>query len=109
MKIPELVIAKESKNTYYIYLFYLEEEWWAFGYSAYYLNIMYPVLEASNESFPEYEESIPCIRVPESYLVKLSGFYHTLISDTYIQISVPPTAYCYRKAYDEWCRKLIVN
>lgn len=50
MEIPELAIDKESQNLYYIYLFYVEDKWCAFGYSAYYLSIMYPVLEAGNET-----------------------------------------------------------
>ena len=36
MEIPNLAIDKESQNLYYIYLFYVEAKWWAFGYSAYY-------------------------------------------------------------------------
>lgn len=50
MEIPNLAIDKESQNLYYIYLFYVEDKWCAFGYSAYYLSIMYPVLEAANET-----------------------------------------------------------
>lgn len=107
MKIPELVIDKESCNMYYIYLFCIEEKWWAFGYSAYYLSIMYPELEVVEEISPEHEGYIPCVHVPESHLVKLSDFYDTLISDEYIQISVPPTTYCRRKAYNQWREKLM--
>lgn len=106
MEIPELVMDKERKNLYHIYLFYMNDTFWAFGYSAYYLSIIYPVLEATKEALEDHGEYIPCVHVPESYLLKLSDFYNTLVSDTYIQISAPPTAYCYRKAYDEWCGKL---
>lgn len=109
MEIPGLAIDKECKNQYYIYLFYIEEKWWAFGYSAYYLSIMYPVLEATNETNPEYEEDIPCVHVPDNFLVNLTDFYSTLVSDAYIQVEAPPTAYCYRKEYAEWCMSLTVN
>lgn len=109
MKIPKLAIDKESQNLYYIYLFYVEEEWWAFGYSAYYLNIIYPVLVPINKIDPEHEGGIPCVHVPDSFLVRLSEFYGTLVSDNYIQVEAPPTAYCYRPGYDEWYEKLTVN
>lgn len=108
MEIPKLAIDKESKNLYHIYLFYVEGEWCAFGYSAYYLNILYPILEAAEEVSPMHKVGVPCVRVPESYLTRLSDFYNTLVSDTHIQISAPPTAYCYRNEYDEWCKKLAV-
>lgn len=109
MEIPELVIEKERKNLYYIYLFYVEDKWWAFGYSAYYLSIIYPVLEAINETSPAYEGDIPCIHVPENFMVRLSEFYSTLVSDEYIQVEAPPTAFCYRNSYGEWSEKLSVN
>lgn len=109
MEIPNLAIDKESQNLYYIYLFYVEAKWWAFGYSAYYLNIIYPVLVATNKTGPEHEGGIPCVHVPDSFLVRLSEFYSTLVSDKYIQVEAPPTAYCYRPGYDEWYEKLTVN
>lgn len=109
MEIPKLAIDKESQNLYYIYLFYVEDKWWAFGYSAYYLSIMYPALEVIEEIFPEYGEGIPYVEVPELYVLRLSDFYNTLVSDECIQISAPPTAYCYRNSYNEWYGKLAVN
>lgn len=109
MEIPELAIDKECKNLYNIYLFYIEEKWWAFGRSAYYLSIIYPDLERSKVIFEYYAEALPCICVPYSYLLNLSDFYNTVVSDAYIQISIPPNAYHYRNEYDEWCGKLIVN
>lgn len=109
MEIPKLAIDKESKNLYHIYLFYVEDKWWAFGYSAYYLSIMYPVLGVIEETVSEYEGRIPCVHLPEQYLLRLSDFYNTLVSDECIQVSAPPTAYCYRKEYDEWCGTLSVN
>ena len=109
MKIPELVIDKECKNLYFIYLFYIENKWWAFGYSAYYLNIINPLLETAKVTCKGHGNYMPCIRVPEDYLPTLSDCYNTLVSDTYIQISAPPTAYCYRNAYDEWCGKILVD
>lgn len=108
MEIPKLAIDKESKNLYHIYLFYVEEKWWAFGYSAYYMSIIYPELEAMEGLFTDSEEGMPCIHVPDRYLTKLSDCYNTLVSDTHIQISAPPTAYCYRNEYDEWCKTLTV-
>lgn len=59
MEIPELAIEKERENLYYIYLFYVEDNWWAFGYSAYYLSIMYPVLETDNEACLLEDGNIP--------------------------------------------------
>ena len=56
MEIPELAIDKECKNLHNIYLFYVEDKWWAFGYSAYYLSIMYPVLDVIGRTLPEYGE-----------------------------------------------------
>lgn len=109
MEIPELVMDKERGNQYHIYLFYMEDRFWAFGYSAYYLSIIYPVLEPAKETLEEHVEYMPCVHVPESYLLKLSDFYNTLVSDTYIQISAPSAAYRYRKAYRAWCEKLTVN
>lgn len=108
MEIPELALDKECKNLYYIYLFYVEEKWWAFGHSAYYLSIMYPVLEAATVS-PEHGECTPYVHVSNDFLVRLSEFYSTLVSDTYIQVEAPPTAYCYRSSYGEWYEKLTVN
>lgn len=110
MEIPVLAINKELNNLYHIYLFYVEERWWAFGYSAYYLSIMYPELEAYTKSPSEaHGKRMPFLPVPETCLLSLSDYYDTLVSDTHIQVSAPPTAYCYRNGYDEWCGKLIVN
>ncbi len=36
-------------------------------------------------------------------------YYNTLVSDTHIQVSVPPTVYSYRNGYDKWCTKLFVD
>lgn len=109
MEIPKIAIDKEEKNVYHIYLFYVEAKWWAFGYSAYYMSIIYPELKATEGWSAEPEESMPCVYVPDSYLLKLSDCYNTLVSDKHVQISAPPTAYCYRKAYNEWCETLIVT
>lgn len=109
MEIPKLAIDKESQNLYYIYLFYVEDKWWAFGYSAYYLNIIYPVLVATNKTNPEHERGMPCVHVPENFLGRLSEFYSTLVSDKYVQVEAPPTAYCYRKEYDGWREALTLN
>ncbi len=109
MEIPELAIDKECKNLHNIYLFYVEDKWWAFGYSAYYLSIMYPVLDVIGRTLPEYGECVPCVHVPDNFLAILSDFYNTLVSDNYIQVEAPPTTYCYRKEYNEWCMSLTVN
>lgn len=108
MEIPKLAIDKEGKNLYHIYLFYVEEKWWAFEYSAYYLSIMYPALEVTEEIFPD-GVGIPYVQVPELYLLSLSDIYYTLVSDKFIQVSAPPTVYCCRSDYDEWFEKLTVN
>lgn len=109
MEIPKIAIDKEGKSLYYIYLFYVEDKWWAFGYSAYYLSIMYPALEAANATTGEHGACIPCVHVPESFPVRLSECYSTLVSDEYIQVEAPPTAYCYRSGYNEWSELLTVN
>lgn len=110
MEIPVLAKTIELDNLYHIYLFYVEERWWAFGCSAYYMSILYPELEPVFEDSPqEHAECIPFLLVSERYLLKLSDFYDTLVSDAYIQISVPPTAYSYRDGYEEWCGKLSTN
>lgn len=109
MEVPKLAVDIERRNLYYIYLFHVEGRWWTFGYSAYYLSMMYPTLEAIEETSPEYEEGIPCVHLPDSYLLQLSEFYDTLVSDTYVQISAPPTVYSYRKEYNEWCETLAAN
>lgn len=109
MQVAKLAIDKECRNLYYIYLFYVEGSWWAFGCSAFYMSIMYPTLEATEATSPQNEEGIPCVLVPDSYLAQLSELYDTLVSDAHIQISAPPTAYCYRGAYDEWCEMLAAN
>jgi len=109
MEIPKLAVEKERENLYYVYLFYVEDNWWAFGYSAYNLSIMYPVLETDNETCLLDEVNMPCVHVPENFLTRLSDSYNTLASDNYIRVEAPPTAYCYRKEYDEWCMSLTVN
>lgn len=110
MEIPVLALNKECQNLYYIYLFYFDDKWWAFGYSAYYLSIMYPELDAFSESFSlDDGDCLPFLPVPETCLLNLSTYYNTLVSDTYIQVSAPPTVYCYRKEYDLWCEQLTVN
>lgn len=109
MEIPVLAKTMELDNLYHIYLFYVTDKWCAFGYSAYYLNIMYPVLEANAENSLEYEECMPYVHVPDSFLIRLSEFYSTLVSDNYMQVEAPPTAYCYRSSYGEWYEKLTLN
>lgn len=108
MEIPKLAIDKESKNRYHIYLFYVAGKWWAFGYSAYYVNLMYPELEATAAS-SEHETCIPYVHVTDSFLLRLSAFYNTLVGDEYIQVETPPAVYCLRDKYDEWHEKLTVN
>lgn len=109
MEIPELIMDKEHKNQYHIYLFYMEGKFWAFGYSAYYLSIIYPVLKVAKETLEEHGEYMPCMHVSEPYLLELSDLYNTLVSDTYIQISAPPVAYGCREGYGEWCMTLPTN
>lgn len=108
MEIPALVFDKECKNLYYIYLFFIEEKWWCFGHSAHYLNMIYPKLEVVEVKSEDTDESIPCVCVSEYCLMNLSDYYDTLASDAYIQVSAPPTVYCYRKEYDNWCEQLTV-
>lgn len=108
MEIPELVFDKEGKNLYHIYLFLIEDnKWWSFGHSAHYLSIMYPELEGIAANCEGTDESIPCVCVPEHCLMNLSDCYDTLASDAYIQVSAPPTVYCYRKEYGNWSEQLL--
>lgn len=109
MEIPKIALDKEGKNLNHIYLFYVEDKWWAFGYSAYYVSIMYPALEATHETAEEHEACIPCVHVPDNFLIRLSDCCRTLVSDNYIQVDAPPTARCYRTGYNEWYEKLTVN
>lgn len=112
MEIPKKAAVQERRNLYYIYLFCVEEGWWSFGYSAYYLSLMYPELKPIVErTSPERggDGEMPRVQVPDSYLLTVSAFHDILVSDAHIQISAPPTAYCYRYAYDEWHRKLIAD
>ena len=110
MEIPVLARTMEPDNLYHIYLFYVSDRWYAFGYSAYYLSIMYPELDASGESFSLGDGGcLPFLPVSETCLLRLSDYYTTLVSDAYIQVSAPPTAYSRRKSYDRWCSKLIAN
>lgn len=108
MRIPELVFDKEGKNLYHIYLFFIEENWWCFGHSAHYLSMIYPQLEGVEANGENVAESIPCVYVPERYLVNLTDRYDTLVSDTCLQVSPPPAVYSYRKEYDNWCTQLTV-
>lgn len=108
MRIPELVFDKEGKNLYHIYLFFIEEKWWCFGHSAHYLSMIYPQLEGVEANGENVAESIPCVYVPECYLVNLTDHYDTLVSDTCLQVSPPPAVYSYRKEYDNWCAQLTV-
>lgn len=110
MEIPELAMYREKKNRYHIYLFYIDGHWRAFGYSAYYLSILCPVLRVTKETSPDIGEDMPCIHVPESYLAALSEYNDTLVSDDCVRIEAPPTVYCYRKDYGDWCESLnIIN
>lgn len=109
MEIPSLVFDKECKNLYYIYLFFIEEKWWCFGHSAHYLSVMYPELEGFEVNAGDSDEFIPCVCVSGSCLLNLSDCYDMLVTDTCIQVSAPPVAYCYRKEYDAWCEQLTVN
>lgn len=102
MKVPALALSKECKNLHHIYLFYVEGKWCSFGYSAYYLSLIYPELEGSEVPSEDYARFLPCVYVPDSYLPALSDSYNALVSDAYIEVSAPPTAYCYRKDYDRW-------
>lgn len=106
MEIPESAIVQERRNLYYIYLYYVEEQWWAFEYSAYYLTLMYPALKVVEHfSSAKGTGETPCVQLPDSYLLKISALHDVLVSDSYMQISAPPTAYCYRFAYDDWREK----
>lgn len=109
MEIPELAIDKECENLYHIYLFYIEEKWWCFGHSAHYLSMIYPKLETVDAKSKVSAESIPCVCVPDSYLLNLFDCYDTLVSDTCIQVSPPPAVYCYWKEYDMWREQLTVD
>lgn len=107
MEIPSLTLSKELDNLYHVYLFYIEDGWFAFGFSAYYMGILYPELKAFTVDCSQ--GCIPFLPVPDVYLLELSDCYDTLVSDAYVQVSVPPTAYGYRQGYDEWCMKLPTN
>lgn len=109
MDIPELSIKREQKNAFHIYLYYLEDSWWAFGYSAFYLSMIHTELIATRELAPEGEQYIPCMPVSDTCLLELSETCNTLAFDAFIQIDAPPTTYCYRENYDRWCEKLAIN
>lgn len=109
MNIPELALEKEHKNMYHIFLFHTEEGWCAFGYSAFYLNMIHTELKATKELESEHGQYIPCIAVSELCLMELTEVHHTLVYDDWIQIDVPPTTYCYNDNYDKWCNGLHAN
>lgn len=67
MEIPNLAIDKESQNLYYIYLFYVEDKWWAFGYSAYYLSIIYPVLVPPTKPILSMKEAYRACMCPTAF------------------------------------------
>lgn len=108
MEIPVLAKTKELDNQHHIYLFYLGDRWYAFGYSAYYLSIMYPKLDVFSKSFfLDDGDYLPFFPVPETCLLDLSDNFNTLVSDAYIQVCAPPAVYSQRYGYDEWYGKLI--
>ena len=110
MEIPVLAKTMELDNLYHIYLLYVDDRWCAFGCSAYYLSIMYPELDDFAEAFFTSDgDCLPFLPVTEPCLLNLSDYYNTLVSDTHIQVSVPPTVYSYRNGYDKWCTKLFVD
>ena len=109
MEVPKLAIDKESTNWYYIYLFYVAGKWWAFGHSAYYLHIMYPELEVAATASPGHDACMPYVHLTDSFLLRLSAFYSTLVGDEYIQVETPPAVSCFRNNYDGWQEKLSVN
>ena len=75
-----------------------------------YLSIMYPELDDFAEAFFTSDgDCLPFLPVTEPCLLNLSDYYNTLVSDTHIQVSVPPTVYSYRNGYDKWCTKLFVD
>lgn len=108
MELPELALKKEHGNTHHIYLYYMEERWWTFGYSAFYLNMIHKELKAGTTKVtePGYDGYIPCMPVQDSCLLKLTEIHDTLVYDTCIQVDVPPTIYCYRNDYEKWCKEL---
>ena len=71
-----------------------------------YSSMMMGLAAASATIYIMWRAFLP---VTEPCLLNLSDYYNTLVSDTHIQVSVPPTVYSYRNGYDKWCTKLFVD
>lgn len=105
MHIPVHISEREYANRHYIYLYCIDSDWWAFGYSAHYLSLLYPELKAVRVPCSDRDRQMACMKVPGSQLIKLS-LYDTRVSDECVQVEVPPSVRVHRHDYGKWCETL---
>lgn len=99
--------GKEGDNRGFVYLYYLEDSWKAFGYSAFCLSLLYPGMKIVKCDNPDI--ICFCMCISDDCLIEIFEMSRIYVGNECIEMKVPERICGRENEYVKWCNELCLN
>lgn len=99
--------GKEGDNRGSVYLYCLEDSWKAFGYSAFYLSLLYPGMKIVKYDNPDI--ICFCMCISDDCLMEIFEMSRIYVGNECIEMKVPERICGGENEYVKWCNELCLN
>lgn len=104
------ILRKENKNEDKIYVYYQEDSWVAYSYSAYFLSMLYPQIQGvKRKTASFFPIRYVCAFVTDDDLLRILEECRTKADDNYIELDAPATVRWQKNSFKEWCKELAMT
>lgn len=100
-------LEKEGDNRGSVYLYCLEDSWKAFGYSAFYLSLLYPGMKIVKYDNPDI--ICFCMCISDDCLMEIFEMSRIYVGNECIEMKVPERICGGENEYVKWCNELCLN
>ncbi len=107
MNILSDILEKEGDNRGFVYLYCLEDSWKAFGYSAFYLSLLYPGMKIVKYDNPDI--ICFCMCISDDCLMEIFEMSRIYVGNECIEMKVPERICGGENEYVKWCNELCLN
>lgn len=98
---------RKDDNRGSVYLYCLEDSWKAFGYSAFYLSLLYPGMKIVKYDNPDIICFFVCIS--DDCLMEIFEMSRIYVGNECIEMKVPERICGGENEYVKWCNELCLN
>ena len=99
--------VNKGDNRGSVYLYCLEDSWKAFGYSAFYLSLLYPGMKIVKYDNPDIICFFVCIS--DDCLMEIFEMSRIYVGNECIEMKVPERICGGENEYVKWCNELCLN